>query len=154
MGSEFAQFREWDYDNPLEWFMLDYPNHRSFIEYTKELNRFYLSQSELWELDFVNEGFEWISCDDSKKSIIAYKRYNKKREYITVVINFSGSTQSFSMPMIYKGYMKIIFHTGNINEQNTCDIIRQNSENVMCLELPKFSGVILKEQTDKTILNL
>jgi 1,4-alpha-glucan branching enzyme len=27
MGTEYAPFREWDYDSSLEWFMLDYPVH-------------------------------------------------------------------------------------------------------------------------------
>ena len=57
MGCEFAQFREWDYKNSLEWFMLDYPNHRAMREYTASLNRFYLEHSELWEIDFNSDGF-------------------------------------------------------------------------------------------------
>ena len=27
MGSEFAQFIEWRFNEPLEWFLLDYPMH-------------------------------------------------------------------------------------------------------------------------------
>ena len=35
MGNEFAQFREWDYENELEWFMLKYPRHAEMSRYTE-----------------------------------------------------------------------------------------------------------------------
>ncbi len=41
MGTEYAQFCEWDYEKSPEWFMLDYPIHRAMREYTAVLNRFY-----------------------------------------------------------------------------------------------------------------
>ena len=79
MGTEFAQFREWDFENSLEWFMLDYPMHRDLRDYTAALNRFYLKTKELWELDFSEDGFSWISPDDADKNMVAYKRFSKSK---------------------------------------------------------------------------
>ena len=71
MGADFAQFREWDYENGLEWFMVDeYENHRNYLNYSKNLNHFYLDHPQFWERDFSWEGFSWISNDDFKQSII------------------------------------------------------------------------------------
>ncbi|MBQ7757198.1 MAG: 1,4-alpha-glucan branching protein GlgB, partial [Oscillospiraceae bacterium] len=42
MGSEFAQFREWDYENGLEWFMPEqFEEHRNYQLFVKNLNKFY-----------------------------------------------------------------------------------------------------------------
>lgn len=43
MGCEYAPFREWDYENQLEWFMLDYPRHAQMKDYVRTLNHFILN---------------------------------------------------------------------------------------------------------------
>ncbi len=97
MGTEFAQFREWDYESSLEWFMLDYPTHRAFRKYVRALNAFYLSSAELWEYDFSPSGFEWIYPDESDKNTVVYKRKSKSGELVFIV-NLSGSEQVVSIP--------------------------------------------------------
>ncbi|MBO5930226.1 MAG: 1,4-alpha-glucan branching enzyme, partial [Clostridia bacterium] len=42
MGNEFAQFIEWNYEKPLEWFMLGYEHHKKMQAFVRDLNRFYL----------------------------------------------------------------------------------------------------------------
>ena len=90
MGTEYAQFREWDFADSLEWFMLDYPNHKYFRDYVSALNNFYLSSPALWERDFIMEGFEWILPDESSKNVVVYKRIDNREDYLIVAINFSG----------------------------------------------------------------
>ena len=97
MGTEFAQFREWDFESSLEWFMLDYPKHRAFRDFVRALNGFYLSSRELWEYDFSAEGFEWIYPDEADKNTVAYKRKSNTGELLFIV-NFSGSEQVLSIP--------------------------------------------------------
>lgn len=137
MGCEYAQFREWDYKNSLEWFMLDYPAHYDMREYTAALNRFYLSHSELWEIDFLSSGFEWIRADEKDMNLVAYKRIDSKGNYLTVVINFSGTKQKISI----EGENLCVFSSFGDAEIRFYNGITE-------VTLDALQGVILKEKKD------
>ena len=89
MGGEFAQFSEWAYQRGLDWMLLDYPAHRQMQAYVKALNHFYLATPQLWEQDTDWRGFEWISHEDNRNNIIAFRRVAKDGSDIVVVVNFS-----------------------------------------------------------------
>ena len=93
MGGEFAQFSEWAYQRGLDWMLLDYPAHRQMQAYVKALNHFYLSTPQLWEQDTDWRGFEWISHEDNRNNIIAFRRVAKDGSDIVVVVNFSPEEQ-------------------------------------------------------------
>ncbi|MBQ5743199.1 MAG: alpha amylase C-terminal domain-containing protein, partial [Clostridia bacterium] len=88
MGSEYGPFREWDFENELEWFMLDYEPHRKLKEFTRAVNLFYLAHPALWEEDCSPEGFEWISPDDNRNNVVVFLRKCAEEELI-VAVNFS-----------------------------------------------------------------
>lgn len=90
MGTEFAQFREWDYQNQLEWFMLEYPRHSEMKHFVSTLNALYLSSPELWELDDSWDGFRWIDADMKKENLISYRRFDKAGNSLAVIINYSA----------------------------------------------------------------
>ena len=145
MGTEYGQFREWDYENSLEWFMLDYPKHKAMREYVASLNAFYSSRSELWELDFSPTGFEWILADESEKNIVAFRRKNIKGESVTVVLSFSGADQTVSIPVASKSVKKL-FDTGNVGDES--DVFSFNKLKggyALDVKIPRFSGIIFKE---------
>lgn len=89
MGCEFGQFREWDFENGLDWLLLDYESHRMMQYFTRSLNRFYLENTPLWEVDFTWEGFRWIANDDSAQSVISFRRINKEGKELIAVCNFN-----------------------------------------------------------------
>lgn len=89
MGCEFAQIREWDFENQLEWFMTDYPRHTEMQRFVKFLNGLYLKSSELWEIDDSWDGFKWIDADRTHDNAVIYERKNSNGKSLTVVINFS-----------------------------------------------------------------
>ncbi len=150
MGTEFAQFREWDFDNSLEWFMLDYPNHRAFREYVASLNSFYLAHSELWDIDFDEDGFRWILADEADKNVVAYRRLNKKGQYLIVALNFSGGSQTVTIPTEKGVRLQALFDTGRLApEAKDIKIRKKGSEYSAEITLPAFSGAIFKKYSSK-----
>ncbi len=89
MGCEYAPFREWNYENQLEWFMLDYPRHSQMKDYVRSLNHFYLEHSPLWEIDDGWDGFEWIDPDRCEDNTLSYIRKSAGGEELIVLLNFA-----------------------------------------------------------------
>lgn len=88
MGSEFAQFIEWDYEKELDWFLLDYPAHKKMQSYVRDLNKFYLDNPCLYDNETGWDGFKWISSDDRDNSVIAFRRIGKDSSELICVLNF------------------------------------------------------------------
>ena len=147
MGTEYAPFREWDYDDSLEWFMLDYPAHKSMQEYVKALNGFYLSRSELWEQDFTPLGFSWILPDENEKNIVAYRRINTKGDSVVVVINFSGAEQHLRLPLCKSKHLERLFSTDYETSDMVIPVVSDSGNYYVDLKIPKFSGCVFKEKS-------
>ena len=111
MGTEYAQFREWNFDDSLEWFMTDYPIHSEFRLYVKALNELYLASDELWEIDFSPEGFEWIYPDLANENLVAFKRKNKRGEELIFVISFNGNDVSLDIPHRDGEKLEVVFES-------------------------------------------
>ncbi len=90
MGGEFAQGREWNHDESLDWHILQHPHHQGVQKWVKDLNYLYKSERALHELDFSGEGFEWIDCHDWEHSIISFVRKGKAPDTIILIVcNFT-----------------------------------------------------------------
>ena len=90
MGGEFGQFIEWNYQESLDWHLLQYDRHQGIQRWLRDLNRFYRSEPALYELDFQSEGFSWIDCGDWEGSIISYLRQGRSsRDLLLAVCNFT-----------------------------------------------------------------
>ena len=122
MGSEIGQFREWDYENSIEWFLLDYPMHERFQSFVAALNKFYLEHSQLWEIENSWEGFWWLDPDNADKSIISFCRRNKKGEVLVVAINFTPvEYRDFELPLPFDGRFKCVFNSADKQYGGYCD---------------------------------
>ena len=155
MGTEYAQFREWDYDNSLEWFMLEYPRHKQFREFVASLNAFYLNNSELWDIDFDEEGFRWLLADEADKNVVAYQRVNKKGKYLTVLLNFSGGEQRVTIPVDRAVRLESVFDTGNLSEeQKNVTVYKNGGKYYADITLSPFSGAIYKRITKNKKINV
>ncbi len=115
MGNEFAQFAEWDPTKELDWNILEYDKHKQMKRYVKDLNRFYLDHSELWQNDDDWEGFGWIIPDDNAQSITAFRRIDKKGSEIIAICNFCPVKRSkYRMGVPSEGFYKCVFSSDKL----------------------------------------
>lgn len=97
MGGEFGQFIEWNYQDSLDWHLLEYDMHGKLHNYVRDLNHFYLANPALWQNDYDWNGFSWIDCEDRRQSVLVFKRQGKKDgDWVIVVLNFT--------PVVRHGY--------------------------------------------------
>lgn len=74
MGTELAQWREWDHDGSLDWHLAGEPMHAGVQLWLRDLNRLYCSEPALHVLDFDPAGFSWVDANDSEQSVVSLIR--------------------------------------------------------------------------------
>lgn len=94
MGSEFAQPSEWSIERGLDWWILEQPLHQGMQALVTTLNRLYLENPALWQLDHDRDGFVWIDGGNADGNTLSFLRYDGNGEVIACVTNFSGNPHS------------------------------------------------------------
>ena len=111
MGSEYGQFKEWDYKEGLEFFMLDYELHNKLFEYNKLLNRVYKETPSLYEIERSWDGFNWVSPDEKDNNVFIFERKDNDGKILLAVFNFSGNDYFNYRVGAIKGKYKLILNT-------------------------------------------
>jgi 1,4-alpha-glucan branching enzyme len=91
MGGEFGQLSEWYCKVSLDWHLMEERElHRQLHHFVKNLNSTYIKNSPLWEIDFDNDGFQWLDFKDVNNSIIAFARKGKDpKNHLICLLNFT-----------------------------------------------------------------
>jgi len=98
MGCEFAQGKEWDHDNQLDWHQLDIHWHSGVQLLIKDLNKTYCNTPALYEKDCQADGFSWLDHQNSDQSIYSFIRFGHdtkkpaKENAVVVICNFTANT--------------------------------------------------------------
>lgn len=111
MGQEFAQWREWSEDRELDWYLLMEERHWQMKDYVKKLNHLYQEYSAFYYHDCEPFGFEWMSCDDAERSIVAFIRRGKtKKNQLLFICNFTPAAyEEYQVGVPCKGtYIEIL----------------------------------------------
>lgn len=113
MGGEFAQQDEWDFQNSLDWHLLQYASHKNFQNFFKALNTLYKTTPALFEKGFSNDGFEWISYDDHENCVLSYIRKGKHaKDNVVVVCNLTPTVREhYRIGVTQKGMLTEIFNS-------------------------------------------
>ena len=114
MGSEIGQFDEWDFDSGIQWELLKFEKHMALYTFFKQINKFYLENKPLYELDTTPKGFEWIHRNDYTQSVIAFRRTDSDGNEIIAVCNFQ--------PTMHENYMIGVPHFGEYEEIFNSDL--------------------------------
>ena len=110
MGMDIGQFREWDCEGQIEWFLLDYDQHNRLHRFVRELNAFYRDHAALWQRDDTWDGFEWLLADCANESIYAYLRRGNDGKELIVLLNFTPvERKAFRLPLPAEGRYTLCF---------------------------------------------
>ena len=123
MGCEFAQEREWNHDQSLDWHLLDDPMHDGTRKLVRDLNQFYRATPALYQRDFTPDGFEWIDYADADRSVLSFVRRGQDAgALVLVVCNFT--------PVPHHGYRIGVPNAGNYRECINTDSMHYGGSNV------------------------
>lgn len=153
MGCEFAQGAEWNFNQALDWYVMDYSYHQGMHTLVKDLNHMYVEHPALFQHDFDNQGFEWIDCHDMEQSIISYAR-KTENETLIVILNFTPvPRENYRIGVPDPGTYKEIFNSdsqyysgsnagnGHVHTEETPWMNQNQSINIL---IPPLAGIVLK----------
>ena len=155
MGCEFGQFKEWNYNEGLEFFLKDYPLHQKLSDMNAALNRIYRETPALYEIEDSWDGFEWLAVDDADRNMLAYMRKDRTGKCIAVIINFSGVASVGYRLGMPKGKYRLLFNSdsaafggsGQLKKRvfETRKKPSHGKEYSIEIELPKLTCVYLEK---------
>jgi 1,4-alpha-glucan branching enzyme len=90
MGGEIGQWSEWNANQSLDWHLLENEPHRGLQAFIKDINLLLQREPAIHEVDFTNEGFEWIDFGDYPNSVISFIRKAKDpNDFLLFVFNLT-----------------------------------------------------------------
>ena len=161
MGNEFAQGREWNYCESLDWFLLDESIggrwHIGMQQLVKDLNKIYRENAPLFELDSDPQGFDWLVVDDAQNSVFAFERRSSKGERIIVISNFTPVPRhDYRIGVNVAGQYHEILNTdssfyegsnlGNCGAVESEAISSHGRDNSISVSIPPLATLYLKYQ--------
>ena len=113
MGSEFGQSSEWNFEQSLDWHLLQFGYHSGIKKCITDLNSLYKNYPALYEKQFTAEGFEWINYSDNQNSVLAYIRKGKlEKDNLIVVCNMTPIVhENYRIGLPSKGKLSEIFNS-------------------------------------------
>ena len=162
-GGEFGQFVEWKWDTSLDWHLPEkYEMHTKMLEFSKNLNKFYVEHKEFWQVDFDWGGFEWIDCDNADDSMLSFIRRADDGEFVIAICNFTPAVRHgarFGVPKA--GIYEEVFNSdaaefGGSNVLNENDIPSQevpwnNKAQSIQVTVPPLATIYLRLKKERPI---
>jgi len=154
MGSEFGQSDEWNFEESLDWHLLQYDYHSGIKKIITDLNQLYKSQPALYEKQFSGDGFEWINYSDHQNAVLTYiRKGNNPDENIIIACNFTQVLrENYKIGIPKKGNLKEIFNSdasiyggsgvGNSNSLKTESVPYDGRDYSVELTLPPLSVTV------------
>ena len=159
MGNEYGQFKEWNENEGLEFFMTKYENHKKLQIFNKDLNKIYKENKPFFEIEDSWDGFNWVSVDERDNNVLAFYRFDKDKNAILFIVNFSGKDFASYRLGAIKGKYKLIFNSDDLKYGGTGTVRTKSyktvkkpshgKDNSFLIKLPKFTGMyFIKEKEE------
>jgi 1,4-alpha-glucan branching enzyme len=157
MGCEFGQWREWNHDQQLDWYLLQYSEHKGVQKLVGDLNRLYRDEPALHDQDDAPQGFQWLIGDDAINSVYAWLRWSKDGKPVLVVANFTPvPRQSYRVGVPFAGRWTELLNSdadtyagsnyGNGGGAFTDEVASHGQSLSLELNLPPLAVLILKPE--------
>jgi len=158
MGGEFGQWKEWDHEEGLEWHVLQYRYHQGMQRWVRDLNHLYRSEPALFELDFSQDGFEWIDFSDWEQSIVSFIRKGiTTGDVMLVVCNFTPVPRyNYRVGVPRGGYWREMLNSdakiyggsgqGNIGGIESAPVPSHGRYHSLSLTMPPLSVLMFKNE--------
>ena len=157
MGCEFGQWREWNHDQQLDWYLLQYPEHRGVQKLVGDLNRLYRDEPALHDQDHVPQGFQWLIGDDAINSVYAWLRWSKDGQPVLVVANFTPvPREAYRVGVPFAGQWEEVLNSDSSNYAgsnygNSGGVLAEETPShgqalSLSLNLPPLAVLILRPQ--------
>ena len=113
MGGEFGQSEEWNFQQSLDWHLLDYDYHKGIKALVTAANTLYRKEPALHQKQFVAEGFEWIDYTDAENSVLAYVRKgHDPKDDVMVICNMTPVPRTdYRIGLPAAGKYRMIFNS-------------------------------------------
>ena len=90
MGQDFGQWKEWNEETELEWYLIKEEKNADLQKYVRGLLHLYRKYSACYVMDSDWNGFEWMNCNDSERSIFSFIRKSKNgKNNLLFICNFT-----------------------------------------------------------------
>lgn len=155
MGSEIAQWGEWDSDKSIDWGLVNYDRHKGIQTLVKDLNSLYKKLKPLHQIDFDWSGFQWIDFSDADSGIIAFIRRGKKDyDVLVCIFNFTPQVHyDYVIGVPSEGIYRMIFNSdsefyggsnfGNVELKAEPGDFHGQPANLR-VNIPPLSGIVIK----------
>ena len=109
MGCEIAQWKEWDFENALDWALLNFPLHDGVRRLVADLNHLYQSHPTWALTDHDESKFQWIDCDDRDQQTLSFARFGTyPTDTLLVTCNFSGEVRHRDWGCPHQGKWQVV----------------------------------------------
>ncbi|MDC8004642.1 1,4-alpha-glucan branching protein GlgB [Aureisphaera galaxeae] len=160
-GGEFGQHEEWNFQQSLDWHLLEHDYHKGIKDLVSSLNALYKKEKGLHEKQFDAAGFEWIDYNDAENSVLAYLRKgNDEKDTVMVICNMTPMPrENYRIGLPEKGKYRLIFNSDDaeflgsgfpVKKQYTSeDVPWQFREQSAVFNLPPLAMIALKRVISK-----
>ncbi|GLS87598.1 1,4-alpha-glucan branching enzyme GlgB [Cypionkella aquatica] len=156
MGCEFAQGKEWNHNQSLDWHQLEIPAHQGMQNLVRDLNKVYRDVPALHVNDTRPEGFEWIESNDAEAGVYAWLRKGKPGDPMVVaLVNMTPVDRAYRVGLPAGGQWSEILNTdaavygggnrGNLGGVTADAIPHHGRAHSASVNLPPLSAVWLKQ---------
>lgn len=152
MGGEFAQIREWNFEQSLDWHLLKNQGHSGMKLLISELNKLYRELPALHVGQFESDCFKWIDGSDTTNTVVSYIRQAGEKHVIIILNLTPVPRHHYRIGVPENKAYKELLNSDNIAfggsgvgtpEIHVEEVPAHGYEHSMSLSLPPLGGVII-----------